>query len=130
MRLRKFRIQYGCLLEMVSSFGSLASFKKQIPKINVSIDVIGIVLQRLAIFRDCLLWLPMFLQERAIAIVRLRRPRGQTNSRLTFGCGLVLPTELVQEKGVARMILSVARFDPQCLLKVTVRRVELSLRCQ
>src|SRR5215510_10195109 len=122
MRLRKFRIQYGCLLEMLSRFRSLATFKKQIAKIDVSVDVIWIVLQRLAIFRDCFLWLPVFFQERAIAVVRLRRLRGQTNGRLTFSCGLILSIELVQEVRVARMIFSVARFDSQCLLKVTVRR--------
>ena len=42
MRLRKFRIQCGCLLEMLSRFGSLAVFKKQIAKIDVGIDVIWI----------------------------------------------------------------------------------------
>src|SRR5215470_13453996 len=103
---------------MLSGFGSFAIFKKQIAKIDVSIDVIWIVLQRLAIFRDCLSWLSVFFQKRAIAILRLRRFRRQTNSRLTFSCGLVLPTELVQEIRVSRMILSVARLDPQCLFKM------------
>src|SRR5262245_66535853 len=107
MGLRKLRIQYGCLLEMLSRFGSLATFKKQIAKIEVSVDVIWIALQRLAIFRDCFLWLPVFFQERAIAVVRLRRLGRQTNGCLTFSCGLVLSIELVQEIRVARMIFRV-----------------------
>src|SRR5262249_22060046 len=130
MRLRKFRIQCGRLLEMLARFGSLASFKKQIAKVDVSIDVIWIILQRLAIFRDCLFWLSMFFQERAIAVLRLRRLRRQTNSRLTFSCGLVLLADLVQEKRVAGMIFSIARLEPQCLLKMRTCLVELSLRRQ
>ena len=111
MRLRKFRIQRGCFLEMLSRVGSLAGFKKQIAKIDVSIEVIGIILQGLAIFCDCLFWLSVFFQEGAIAIVRLRRLRRQTNSRLTFRSRLVLATELVQKIGVAGVIFSVLRLD-------------------
>src|SRR4030095_3098410 len=120
----------GCLVEMLSRFGSLASFKKQIPKIDVGVDVIWIVQQRLAIFRDCLFWLPVFFQERAIAIVRLRRLRCQTNGRLAFSCSLILSIQFVQEIRVARMILRIAGLNPQSLLKVALCLAELSLSQQ
>src|SRR4029453_4012140 len=130
VRLRKLRIQYGCFLEMLFRFGSLPSFKKQIAKIDVSVDVIWIILQRLAIFRDCLFWLSVFFQERAIAIVRLRRLWRQTNGRFTFRSRLVLATQLVQKMRVAGMIFSVLRLDAYGALKMALCLVEVSLRGQ
>src|SRR5205814_10591472 len=100
------------LLEMLFRLGSLAGFKKQIPEIDVSAEMIWIIPQRLAVFRDGLFWRSVFFQERAVAIVRLRRPRLQTHSGLAFSCGLFFATKLLQQVRVARMVFGVRRFAP------------------
>src|SRR5436190_10405856 len=109
---------------MLSCFLRLALFKKQTTQIDVGVDVSWVQRQGLSVVGNRLFAVAVFFQERAIAIVRLRRVRRQTNGRFTFRSRLVLATELVQKIGVAGMIFSVARLDPQSLLKMALCRVE------
>ena len=107
VRLSQFRVKFRRLLKMLSSFRQLAFFQKQSTQIDVSVDVSRIQLQSLPIFCDCLVWLSVFFQECAIAIVRLRRLWRQTNGRFTIQkppgpCGRVDPKDRRSRNDIRR----------------------------
>src|SRR5437899_10708513 len=79
----------------------------------MSIYQTGIHLQSLSVVRNCFVEFAVFFQERAIAVVRLGGPGGQSNGRFAFGSRLVVVTELLQNISIAGMILGIVGLDSQ-----------------
>ena len=70
-------------------------------------------MQSLSVVRNCFVEFAVFFQERAIAVVRLGGPGGQSNGRFAFGSRLVVVTELLQNISIAGMILGIVGLDSQ-----------------
>src|SRR5205823_9723359 len=126
MWLSEFRVEIGCLLKMVLCFRKISLIKKQTSEVDMSIDQTGIELQGLAVMPNCFLDFATFFQERAIAVVRLGGPGGESNGRFGFGSRFIVVTELFEKISIARVILGIIGINPQRLFKMCLRLLEIS----
>src|SRR5882724_11530122 len=102
-------------------FLQVACCEKRTGEIVMSIAKTRIKLHSLPILRRCLLEFAVFFQKGAIAGPSLGRLWFYPNGSSAFRRRLIGAAELVQNKGIARMVLGVVRFDPQRCFKMSLR---------
>src|SRR6266403_6216904 len=108
----------------------VACCEKHTGEIVMSIAKTRIKLHSLPILRRCLLEFAVFFQKGAIAGPSLGRLWFYPNGSFAFRRRLIGAAELVQNKGVARMVLGVVRFDPQRCFKMSLRLFQFSFANQ
>src|SRR5437588_11284886 len=130
MRLSELWVEPRRLQIMRLCFLQLALCEKRARKIDMGIDKTRVRLQSLPILGDCLFQPLMFFQERAIAIPGLGGLWRQTHSGFGLRRRFLNPTELLQEINMTGVVLVVVRVDPERLLEMSLRFLQVSFSHQ
>src|SRR6266550_3613829 len=91
----------------------------------MGIDKTSVNLQSLPILGNCLFGLLMFFQERAIAIAGLSGLWRQTHSGFALCRRFVRAAELFQKIDMTGVVLGVVGVDPERVIKMGLRLVEV-----
>src|SRR6266568_5447363 len=96
----------------------------------MGIDKTSVNLQSLPILGNCLFGLLMFFQERAIAIAGLGGLWRQTHSGFALRRRFLNATELFQKIDMTGMELGVVGIDPECVIEMGLRLLQVSFAHQ
>lgn len=116
MRLGELWFEPGGLQKMRLRFRQIALYEKRTREIDMSITQTRINLHSVPILRNCLLQLPLFFQEGAVAMPGQRGLWFYPDGSLAFRLCFLGVAESLQKIGITGVELGVVRFDPQRVL--------------